>query len=139
MTKEILKVAGAMLYACEGTKARTDKRYNRLIYSIELTNSDPKIIKMFSSFLDKVLIVNRSRVRGQVFIYPDLDEKKLVKFWSNVSKIPEKQFQKCIILKGNSRFKTSPYGTFKIRYSCKEDFLRLQDIIDDVWRDAGVV
>ncbi len=139
MTKETLKIIGAILYACEGTKARKDKRYNRLIYSVELTNSDPKIIKMFSLFLDEVLIIDRKRIRGQLFTYPDLDEKQLINFWSSVSNIPKKQFQKSILLKANNRFKCSPYGTFKIRYSCKDDFLRLQKIINDVWRDAGVV
>ena len=53
-----------MLYACEGTKARIDRRYNRLIYSIELTNSDPKIIKFFRLFLDEILKIDKYRIRG---------------------------------------------------------------------------
>ena len=138
MTEKILKVVGAVLYACEGTKARKDRRYDRLIYSIELTNSDPKIIKTFSRFLYEILEIDRSRIRGQLFTYPDLDEKQLINFWAEVSGIPHGQFQKSIFLKGSERFKPSSYGTFKIRYSCKEDFLRLQKMIDDVWRDAGV-
>lgn len=128
-----------MLYACEGTKARKDNRYDRLIYSIELTNSDPKIIKIFSHFLDEIIAIDKNRVRGQLFIYPDLDETKLTRFWSEISGIPVSQFQKTILQKSNNRFKSSPYGTFKIRYSSKKDFIKLQNIIDDVWRDAGVV
>lgn len=69
-----------MLYVCEGTKARIDKRYNRLIYSIELTNSDPRIIAIFSMFLKRILNIDQARLRGQVFYYPDQDEKQLVEF-----------------------------------------------------------
>lgn len=127
-----------MLYACEGTKARVDKRYNRLIYSIELTNSEPNIIRIFSLFLRRILKIDESRVRGQLFYYPDLDEKKLVDFWSKESKIPKEQFQKSILLQGKNRFKPNPNGTFKIRYSCKKDFLKLQKIINSIWRDRIV-
>lgn len=141
MTIKELKLIGAMLYACEGTKARRDPRTkNGYIYSIELTNSDPKIIKIFSLFLKKIIKADWSRVRGQVFLYPDLIEKDLVKFWSAHSSIPVNQFQKSICLQAkNGKFKASPFGTFKLRYSCKKDFLKLQIIIDSVWRDARAV
>lgn len=129
-----------MLYVCEGTKARVDRRYNRLIYSIELTNSSPPIIKIFRLFLDNIIEIDKSRIRGQLFFYPDLDEKKLVKFWSKVSSIPSSQFNKSICLKEkDGKFKANPFGTFKIRYNSKDDFLRIQRIIDEIWRDAGVV
>lgn len=62
-----MRTIGAMLYACEGTKARIDKRYNRLLYSIELTNSDPKIIKIFRLFLDEIIKINKNRIKGQLF------------------------------------------------------------------------
>ena len=140
MNKKLLRYIGAALYVCEGTKARRDYRGNGYIYSIELTNSDSKIIRLFSMFLKDIIEADWNRVKGQLFIYPDLDEQKLIKFWSKVSNIPQKQFQKCIMLKAKTtKFKPSPYGTFKIRYSCKEDFLKLERIIDEFWRGAGVV
>lgn len=137
MDKNTLKIIGAMLYACEGTKARVDKRYNRLIYSIELTNSDPNIIKVFRLFLDKIIKIDKKRIRGQLFFYPDLNEKELIDFWSKISLIPASQFNKSICLKAkNGKFKANPFGTFKLRYSSKKDFLILQEIIEDIWRDA---
>jgi hypothetical protein len=135
-----LTILGASLYACEGTKARRDFRtINGYIYSIELTNSDPKIVRVFSLFLKKILKADWSRVRGQLFFYPDLDEKKLKIIWSRASGIPLRQFQKSICLKAKlGKFKANPLGTFKIRYGCKEDFLKLQKMIDGIWRDVGV-
>lgn len=130
-----------MLYACEGTKARRDLRTtNSYICSIELTNSDPRIIRIFSQFLKKIIKPDWTRVKGQVFLYPDLNEGELIKFWSKASSIPANQFQKSIVLRAkNGKFKANPLGTFKLRYSCKDDFLRLQSMIDKVWRDARVV
>lgn len=137
MKEDSLKIIGAMLYACEGTKARIDKRYDRLIYSVELTNSDPNIIKIFRLFLDKIIKIDKKRIKGQLFFYPDLNETKLVKFWSGISAIPVSQFNKSICLKAkNGKFKSNPLGTFKIRYNSKKDFLKIQKIIENIWRDA---
>ncbi|MCU0653632.1 MAG: hypothetical protein MUD10_05240 [Candidatus Pacebacteria bacterium] len=136
MTDKELTTIGAMLYACEGTKARRDYRYDgHFIHSIELTNSDPKIVRTFSLFLKKIIQADWSRVRGQLFIYPDLNGNELVRYWSEVSSIPEGQFQKNILLKAkNGKFKANPFGTFKIRYTCKKDFLKLQSMIEKVWK-----
>ncbi len=141
MTRKELKIIGAMLYVCEGTKARRDSRTkNGYIYSIELTNSDPKIVRVFSIFLQKIIEADWSRVRGQLFIYPDLREKNLVKYWSKISNIPVTQFQKTITLRSKiSKFKPNPLGTFKLRYSCKSDFLKLESIIEKVWTELGVI
>lgn len=140
MNKKELTLLGASLYVCEGTKKRRDFRgENRYIYSIELTNSDLNIIKGFSLFLKKIIKADWSRVRGQLFLYPDLKEDELKKIWSKASKIPLKQFQKSICLKQKiGKFKANPLGTFKIRYTCKNDFLKLQKMIDDMWKDVGV-
>lgn len=141
MDKRVLKYLGAALYVCEGTKARRDYRSEtRYIYSIEFTNSDPKIIRLFSKFLKSILNIDWARVRGQLFLYPDLNEHDLKLFWSKTSKIPLSQFQKSIILKAKTgKFKANPYGTFKMRYGSKEDFFKLQAMINDLWRDARVV
>ena len=141
MDNKALTILGASLYACEGTKARRDYRSKtRLIYSIELTNSDTRIIKSFSLFLKRIIKADWNRVKGQLFIYPDLNEKKLKSIWSNASQIPLSQFQQSIVLKEKTgKFKPNPLGTFKIRYSCKKDFLKLHEMIENLWRDAGVV
>lgn len=138
MNSKELTILGASLYACEGTKLRRDYRgANRYNYSIELTNSDPDIIKSFSLFLKKIIKADWKRVKGQLFFYPDLNEGELKLIWSQASGVPPEQFQKSICLKQKiSKFKPNPLGTFKIRYACKQDFLKLQDIIRNVWKDA---
>ena len=139
MTRKELRIAGALLYACEGTKLRRDTRYkNTYIYAIEFTNSDPQLVSLFLKFMTEELEIDRSKIKGQLFIYPDLDQKKVMAEWSRRTQIPETQFQKIIMLKAKiSRFKPNPLGTFKVRYSSKEKFLKLQSIIDSVWKDAA--
>lgn len=141
MNKKELTILGASLYACEGTKERRDYRSkNRYIYSIELTNSDPCIIKGFSIFLRKIIKADWGRVKGQIFLYPDLSENKLKSIWSRASGIPLAKFQRSIYLKQKfGKFKSNPLGTFKLRYSCKKDFLKLKKIIGNMWIGAGIV
>lgn len=131
-TKE-LTLIGAALYLCEGTKARKLKN-GRTHMAIEFTNKDPRAIKMFIKFLTRVIKAERNRVKAELFIYPDLDERKLIKFWSKVSGIPKQRFNKTIVLKQkNEKYKPNLLGTLKIRYTHKEHFLKLQGIIDEVF------
>ena len=88
----------------------------------------------------KELKIDIAKIKGQLFIYPDLDQKQVMRIWSRKTGIPVVQFQKIIMLKAKiSKFKPNPLGTFKLRYTGKEKFLKLQSIIDSVWRDARVV
>ncbi len=134
MNKQELTLAGVMLYLCEGTKLRKDPRYeNTFIYAIEFTNTNPEVIAIFVRFLKEILRVPSSKLRGQVFSYPDLEARRLVRYWSKISDIPVVQFQKVIILKAKvSKFKPNPLGTFKIRCSSKEKFLELQKLTEKV-------
>lgn len=126
------------MYVCEGTKLRKDSRYsNTYIYAIEFTNSDPKIVSLFVRFMKKELKVDSRKIRGQLFIYPDLNQNNVMRAWSRGVGIPISQFQKVIMLKAKkSKFKPNPLGTFKVRYSSKDKFLKLQSIIDSMWRGA---
>lgn len=140
MIDKELRLAGALLYVCEGTKLRKDPRYkNTYIYAIEFTNSEPQVIALFREFMIRILKVDPREIKGQLFTYPDLDQRKVMLEWRRRTNIPLSQFQQVIMLKAKiSKFKPNPLGTLKIRHSSKEKFLKLQSIIDTVWKDAGV-
>jgi hypothetical protein len=140
MTDKELRLAGALLYVCEGTKLRKDPRYkNTYIYAIEFTNSEPQIVALFREFMVRILKIDPRKIKGQLFIYPDLNQNKVMLEWSRRTNIPLGQFQKVIMLKAKiSKFKPNPLGTLKIRHSSKEKFLKLQSIINAVWKGAGV-
>jgi len=133
MSKNELELAGAILYKCEGNRLRRDKRYpNTFHYVIEFTNSDPALIKLFLEFLRKIIKINEKRLHGLLFIYDDLNQKRIEKFWSSVTKIPIENFYKIQILHAkNSKYKPNPLGTCKIKYASKEAYLKLNNIIKE--------
>lgn len=139
MTKRDLQFAGALLYICEGTKLRKDPRYpNTYIYAIEFTNSDPRTVALFCRFMIRVLEIDPAKIRAQLFLYPDLDQKKVVMEWSRSTGIPTDQFQQVIMLRAKiSKFKPNPLGTLKLRHTSKEKFTKLQSIINDMWKSAA--
>ena len=96
LTKRDLKIIGAVLYSCEGTKLRRDKRRKNEIYYwvIEFTNSNPKLIKLFTVFLRKIIKIEENKLKGQLIIYSDIQKKKLEEFWSKISGIPLFNFNK---------------------------------------------
>ena len=132
-TNKELSLIGAALYVCEGTKQR-EVRNHQKIYSIEFTNTDPKVILLFLIFLRKVINPVEERIKAELFLYHDLNEETLIEFWSNTTNIPRNRFNKSIYLKGSgSKFKHNPLGAIKIRYHHKEHFSKLQGIIDRVF------
>lgn len=126
-----LRLAGLVAYLCEGTKLRKDSRYkNTYHYVIEFTNSDPNLIKLFVDFMRQELDINETRVKCQVAVYDDLKIDEIELFWSKVTNIPLKNFNKTIIFKPkNLKNKLNLQGTCKIRYHDKQTFLRLNELI----------
>ena len=112
--EEKLLIAGIMLYIAEGSKK--DRR------SVALANSDPKLIQLFLRFLRETCGVHEERLRIIPHFYTDQDEKKLRKWWSQITGIPLTQFCKSYIHKAKKGTykKKSEYGTISLRYNDKK-------------------
>lgn len=127
-----LHLSGIMLYACEGTKLRIDKRSGNPYYAIEFTNSNPKLVKLFLEFLRKIIGIEESKLKGLLFVYDDLDHKKVEKFWSNYLEIPLTRFNKTILYASKGRKNLSKVGTFKIRYHSKKKRVLLERMMEEL-------
>ena len=137
LSKKELTLIGASLYICEGAKLRVDNRGWKQ-YAVDFTNTNPDVIKVFLRFLREILHAEESRIKAQLFVYPDIEEAKTLEFWSSLTKIPVGRFNKIIHLSQRSgRFKPSKFGTLKIRYHHKKHFLKIQDIIAKVFGGVG--
>ena len=103
------------LYICvKELKLRVDNRGWKH-YEIEFTNTDPRMMKIFTEFMRKILEVEESRLRVQVFVYPDHVEDKLIEFWSNLLIVSSKQFTKSIKVKQRSgKYNPSKWGIAKV-------------------------
>lgn len=131
-TKKIIKdfslieIIGLILWWCEGTKSRKDKRWkNSYTYPIEITNTDPEIVKLFLKLICNIYGVNRNDIRVQIQIHEGDTLGELENYWSGITGIPKNQFQKTIIRKQGKKIgKTT--GTCKIRYTDKQLFNSLR-------------
>jgi len=117
---------GIGLFLGEGTKK---SRYN-----VALANSDPKIIKLFLTFLKTLCGVEDFKIRAALNIFDDIDLKEALSFWQKETNIPHSRFTKSIIRRGKKgTYKNkSKYGTLTIYVSNT----KLKKLIDEYCEEA---
>jgi len=132
MKYTLRQIIGIILWWTEGTRAYRDKRRkNGLIYPVDVTNTNPEIIKNFLDFLRKDIGIDESRLKLQLQIHKGDDQKSLESYWSKITNIPITRFTKTIIRpKGKKIGKTK--GTCKVRYSDKNIYLKLNNLLKDI-------
>mgnify|MGYP001562371707 CR=1 FL=1 len=119
ISKRDLFMLGIGIYIGEGAKTND---------IVRIINADPKIIKLAVKWFEEVCNLPRENFRIKLHVYPDNDLEQCIKFWSNASGIPSKQFQKTYIdiRKDKKMFKRGklPYGTahLSIRSNGKKEF-----------------
>ena len=108
-----LFTVGLMLYWAEGAKQG---------HSVDLANTDSRVILIFLKFLREICGVAESRLRVLLYVYEGQNIGSIRCYWSQLTQIPETQFIKPYISKFRSsrvRQKVLPYGVVHIRYSDK--------------------
>lgn len=127
LEQEALRVVGAVLYWGEGYK--TEKSHG-----IDLANSDAAMIATFVRFLREICGVDEKRLRVLLYCYANQDPKKLIRFWSNVTGIPLKQFSKPYVRKDykDAMLDKMPYGMVHIRYADKKLLKTVIEWIDEI-------
>ena len=110
--EELLKIAGLMLYCCEGSFKGS---------GIDFANSDPKIVALFLMFLRKICGVAEKRLSVYLYAFSNQDINKLKFFWKKTTNIPLSQFSRPYIRKvKNDSNEKMKYGLVKIRYYDKK-------------------
>lgn len=120
------QIIGLTIWWTEGTKAYLDKRWkNTWIRNIDVTNTNPNIIKSFLEFLRKDIKIDEKRLKAQLQVHQEDNKESLEKYWSKITNIPLTRFTKTIIRPtGNKIGKNT--GTCKVRYSDKSTYLKLE-------------
>jgi hypothetical protein len=106
---EMLRVIGSALYWAEG--------YNASRNTVVFANSDPRMIKLMMLFFREICRVPSGKFRGKISIHPHLNISKAEGYWSKISGIPRKQFNKALIAVSRAsqgKRDTLPLGTFRI-------------------------
>ncbi len=111
---------GVGLYWGEGTKSNK--------YSVRLGNTDPRLIKNFILFLQKIFNVPHEKLRFGLQIFSDMSPSMALRFWQTELNAQRSQFQKVIITPARSigtyRQKTK-HGVLTIYFSNK----KLRDLL----------
>lgn len=97
-----LFIAGLMLYWGEGDKVT--KQVTKLI------NTDPNLVKLFTIFLTKACRIPERKLKASLILYPDLDKKECLLYWSRVTGIPREQFIKSSVINGRHKTKRLSKG-----------------------------
>jgi len=106
LSNQSFLIMGAALYWAEGGKTQM----------FELTNSDPYMILFMVRWIENVFGIKSGDLKASLNIYSQQNEKKLKRFWSDLTGIPFINFGKSYIKPKNKNFKknTLYYGTIRI-------------------------
>lgn len=130
LVMDIFEAVSLTLWWSEGTKARLDKRWkNTYNYSVEITNTDPRIICTFLDYLRHRLGVQNHRIKLQLQIHLGDDQEALEAFWEESTGIPRDQFNKTIVRPVGKKVGKSK-GTCKIRVYDKKLYLKLAESLE---------
>jgi transcriptional regulator with XRE-family HTH domain len=104
-------VAGAALYAGEGTKADG---------IVNFANSDPRMVILFCAWLRHFFDIDESRLRLRLYLHQGLDLGAASSFWSGVTGIPISQFGGAYraVPRLGIRHNRHEHGCVSVRYSC---------------------
>ena len=122
-----LKLIGIILYLGEGGKTERG--------SVRVANSDPQVIKIMMRFFREICKVQEDRFRGHIHTFSHVDIKKTEKYWSSVTKIPQKQFYKTYTKPSASSLQKRnklPFGTFDIYINDTNLFLTITGWIERI-------
>lgn len=81
--KSLAQLACALLYWAEGSKGKE---------AIRFTNSNPQMINTFMNLLRIGFNTDEKKLKALVHIHQYHDEKKIISYWSKITKIPTNQF-----------------------------------------------
>ncbi|MEK7653977.1 MAG: hypothetical protein AAB345_01690 [Patescibacteria group bacterium] len=87
-----LFIAGLMLYWGEGDSKPKNP--------VRLTNSNPKMIALYTKFLRHSLKVPTTKIKVGLILYKDISRERAQKFWSEASGLSINQFYKTQYIKG---------------------------------------
>jgi len=102
--KEIDKISerelwliGVALYWAEGTK----QKETNVSQAVRFGNSDANMVKIFLKWLMEICLIQKKDIHVRLYIHRIGNEKRALDYWSKVTKIPVKEFQKTVFKKHN--------------------------------------
>lgn len=112
LKKEWLYTVGCMLYWAEGSKNRN---------SVQLSNSDPFLLKLFTKFLIEALKISPEKIIVSINVHLNngLSKEQIEKYWLKTLNLPVGSLRKTILNKYShfsqmKKIGKLPYGTCRV-------------------------
>jgi predicted DNA-binding protein YlxM (UPF0122 family) len=120
-----LLIAGVMLYFGEGAKTGS---------TVDLANSDPKIIKIFLKFLRKIFCVDEKKLRFYLYCFSSQNPENLKKYWGEELNVSLDKFTKPYVreVRASKMSRISPYGVLHVRYNDKRLLEKILSLCSDL-------
>jgi hypothetical protein len=131
LTEREFLVLGLALYAGEGGKTPGD---------VSFANSDPRMIWIFLRWLRHFFEVDESRLRIRLYLHADLDLDAAVDFWSALTGISLRQFQKPYRAVADETIRRNRHvnGCPSVSYACTTTHRRVMGMIEAVLSRSAV-
>jgi hypothetical protein len=131
LSEKFLHKAALMLYWAEGSKKGK--------HSVDLANSDEKLILVFLKALRRIYRVDEKKLRVFLYCYANQSAVKLTRYWSRLLQIPKSQFIKPYIRRDFREEKRDvmPNGLVHIRYCDKRLLEQIKSEIDIIYSELN--
>lgn len=104
-----LFTAGLCLYWGEGYKNKKG--------DIRITNTDPGLLNVYKTFLERFFPEDFKKIKIHLLLYPDLDEKTCIGYWSKKLGISKGMFIRSTYIQGKHATRRLPHGIVML-YFC---------------------
>ena len=128
--KDRLFVTGISLYWGEGNKTNSGR--------VSVVNSDIDVLRTTINFYRKCLKVPEEKLRGEIFIYQDIDQEVALKYWSKNLRLNESNFIKTQVLPSRSKLtqRKVRYGMCCVYFSSVEKSVKIGEWIRILAKDT---
>ena len=122
MSDRELFVSGIALYAGEGSKTDGEVRF---------TNSDPRMMLLFSVWLRRFFEIDESRLRVRLYLHEGLDLDAANQFWSDLLQIPVSQFRRAYRAVPDPSIRTTKHvmGCSAVGYCCARTHRKVMGLV----------
>lgn len=113
LKNKILFSTGLSLYWGEGDK-------NFLNGQVRVSNVDYRLLYTFNIFLREICNVDVEKIKAYVLLYPDLDSRECLEYWSKNVKIAKDKFFKSVLIQGKHKTRKLSHGVCSISVCDKQ-------------------
>jgi hypothetical protein len=123
LSRKQFLVAGAALYAAEGSKAD---------WEVAFANADARMVAFFCAWLRTFFTIDETRLRLRLYLHDGLDLEAAICFWTNITGVPPAQVLKPYRAVPDPSIRRAKHlhGCATVRYACSATHRAITGLVD---------